>query len=126
LQCKISNIRTNKKLTMVDTETFKSMALSLPGTVDVPHFNRTAFRTKARIFATLETTRQQANLRLTLIDQSVFSAIDPAIIYPLNNKWGKQGWTCIELKKARKTILKDALSRAYKLAAPIEKQNQKQ
>ena len=105
---------------MVDTETFKLMALSFPGTVDAPHFDRIAFRTKARIFATLHTTLQQANLKLTIIDQSVFSAIGPAIIYPLNNKWGKQGWTCVELKKVRKTILKDALSKAYKLAAPAE------
>lgn len=105
---------------MVDLETFKAMALSFPGTTEAPHFNKTAFRTKARIFATIDTTLQKAFLGLTVIDQSVFSAIDPAIIYPLNNKWGKQGWTCVELKKVRKTILKDALSKAYKLAVPAE------
>ena len=105
---------------MVDTETFKAMALSFPGTTEAPHFDRTAFRTKLRIFATLHKTLQQANLKLTIIDQSVFSAIDPAIIYPVNNKWGKQGWTCVELKKVRKTILKEALLKAYNLAVPVE------
>ena len=89
---------------MVDTESFKTIALSFPGTIEAPHFEKTAFRSKRRIFATLDLTLQRAVLKLTVIDQSVFSAIDPSIIYPVNNKWGKQGWTCVELKKVRKPI----------------------
>lgn len=39
-------------------------------------------------------------------------------IRPLANKWGKQGWTIIDLKKVRKTLFKDALHTAYCEVAP--------
>jgi len=109
----------NKK--MVDIETFKTLALSFPETVEVPHFEKTSFRTNKKIFATLDTARQIACLKLTEIDQSVFCAIDSTIIYPVNNKWGKQGWTFIELKKVKKNILKEALSKAFTIVAPLKK-----
>lgn len=50
---------------------------------------------------------------LSEVDQSVFSAFDKSVIYPVPNKWGKQGATFVELEKVRKTMLKDALKRAY-------------
>jgi hypothetical protein len=34
------------------------------------------------------------------------------------NKWGKLGWTYIELQKVKKNVLKDALTRSYCLTAP--------
>ena len=46
------------------------------------------------------------------MEQSVF-AYDPTVIYPVPNAWGKQGWTYIDLKKVKKTVLKDALKAAY-------------
>ena len=50
---------------------------------------------------------------LSEIDQSVFCAFDKSIIYPVPNKWGKQGATYFELKTVRKDMLKDALTQAY-------------
>ena len=52
-------------------------------------------------------------LKLSEINQSVFSAFDKTIIYPVPNAWGKLGWIFVELKKVRKDLLKDALSCAY-------------
>ncbi len=51
---------------------------------------------------------------LTETDQSVFSAFDKTVIYPVPNKWGKRGATFVELKTVRKNMLKDALTQAYK------------
>ncbi len=98
---------------MVDIISFKNMALSFPETVELPHFEKASFRVKNKIFATLDIANQKACLKLSEIDQSVFCAIDAAVIYPVNNKWGKQGWTFVELKKVKKPLLKDALSKAY-------------
>ena len=56
---------------------------------------------------------QKACLMLSPVDQSVFTTVDPAIIYPVPNKWGRNGATYFELKKVRKNILKDALKCAY-------------
>lgn len=99
---------------MVDIDSFRQLALSFPDTNEQPHFEKTSFRVEKKIFATLDTKNSRACLALTEIDQSVFSAYDKTIIYPVPNKWGKQGWTFVELKKVPKGMLKDALKQAYK------------
>lgn len=94
---------------------FKEMALSFPGTVEAPHFERTAFKVeKKRIFATLHEPSGTANLKLSETDQSVFASYGKKIIYPVPNKWGLQGWTTFELKKMPKELMLDALDTAYK------------
>jgi predicted DNA-binding protein (MmcQ/YjbR family) len=98
---------------MVSIATFKSLALAFPEVVELPHFEKASFRINNKIFATLDTINQKASLKLNKIDQSVFSAIDADMIYPVNNKWGQQGWTIVELKNVKKNLLKDALSKAY-------------
>ncbi|MBL7871203.1 MAG: MmcQ/YjbR family DNA-binding protein [Cyclobacteriaceae bacterium] len=101
---------------MVDLKTFKKLALSLPEVVEAPHFEKASFRVKKKIFVTLDVANAKACLKLTEIDQSVFST--SAAIYPVPNKWGKQGWTFIELKKVTRNLLEDALITAYCTVAP--------
>jgi predicted DNA-binding protein (MmcQ/YjbR family) len=98
---------------MISINEFKKLALSFPGVTEQPHFEKTSFRTKKRIFATLTTEHNRACVKLSPIEQSVFCAFDKTIIYPVNNKWGKQGWTLVELKKIKKSMLKDLLNCAY-------------
>jgi hypothetical protein len=40
------------------------------------------------------------------------------MIYAIPNKWGKLGWTYVELKKVNKEIAKDILTTAYCTVAP--------
>ena len=98
---------------MVNIESFRKLALSLPDVVEQPHFEKTSFRVNKKIFATLSLENKLACVKLSEIDQSVFCAFDKSIVYPVNNKWGKQGWTYIDLKKVRKDMLADALTTAY-------------
>jgi predicted DNA-binding protein (MmcQ/YjbR family) len=98
---------------MVAIKTFKQLALSFPGTEEQPHFEKTSFRVKKKIFATHATDSHIICVKLSEIDQSVFCAFDKTIIYPVDNKWGKQGWTLVDLKKVHKTMLKDILTTAY-------------
>jgi predicted DNA-binding protein (MmcQ/YjbR family) len=98
---------------MVNVKPFKQLALSFPGVEEQPHFEKTSFRVKKKIFATHTSDSDIACVKLSEIDQSVFCAFDKTIIYPVNNKWGKQGWTLVELKKVRKDMLKDILTTAY-------------
>jgi len=79
----------------------------------MPHFERTSFRVNKKIFATLDVKSGIACLMLTEVDQSVFSSYDKSIIYPVPNKWGKQGATFVVLKKVPKAMLKDAMTQAY-------------
>jgi predicted DNA-binding protein (MmcQ/YjbR family) len=103
---------------MVDITTFREIALSFDEAMEEPHFEKTSFRIKKKIFATLDLDNNKAVLKLSEIDQSVFSAFDNSIIYPVSGTWGKQGWTVVELKKVRKDMLLDALTRAYCNVAP--------
>lgn len=98
---------------MVTIEAFRQMALSFQGSVELPHFERASFRVNKKIFATLLEKNYLAMVKLSLVDQSVFCAFDKAVIYPVPGGWGKTGATYIDLKKIKKTMLKDALTCAY-------------
>jgi predicted DNA-binding protein (MmcQ/YjbR family) len=98
---------------MISIATFRKLALSFPETTELPHFEKTSFRIGKKIFATLSEKDKLACLKFSEIDQSVFSAFDKTIIYPVPNKWGKQGWTYISLDKIKKEMLTDALTTAY-------------
>lgn len=103
---------------MVNIDTFRKIALSFPETTEEPHFEKTSFRVKRKIFATYDHINIRACIKLSEIDQDVFSAADKSIIFPLGNKWGKQGWTLIEMAKVHKDLFVDALTTAYCEVAP--------
>ncbi len=114
---------------MVSIDTFRKLALSFPEATEEPHFEKTSFRVKKKIFATYNAVEKRACIKLSEIDQNVFSSIDSTIIYPVDNKWGKQGWTLIEMKKVKKSLFVDALTTAYCEVAPkklAEKVNSKE
>jgi predicted DNA-binding protein (MmcQ/YjbR family) len=108
---------------MVSFETFKQIALSFPNAHEQAHFEKPSFRVGKKIFATYDARENQICLKLNEIDQSVFSAFDPATIFPVPNKWGKQGWTLFKLAQMREDLLTDALSTAYKNVAPKSSKN---
>jgi len=58
---------------MVKAEDARAMALSLPGTGEQPHFNRTAFTVKKKIFATLSFEDKTLNLKFTPAEQFIFA-----------------------------------------------------
>ncbi|ANE52318.1 MmcQ/YjbR family DNA-binding protein [Flavisolibacter tropicus] len=103
---------------MISFDTYRTIALSFPEVTEDPHFEKTSFRVKKKIFATYDNQNKRACIKLSEIDQNVFSAADKTIIYPVNNKWGKQGWTLIEMNKVNKDLFSDALTCAYCEVAP--------
>jgi predicted DNA-binding protein (MmcQ/YjbR family) len=103
---------------MVSFNTFQEIALSFPESTEEPHFEKTSFRVKKKIFATYNSKENQACIKLSEIDQNVFSSMSKLSIYPVDNKWGKQGWTFIELNKVDNDLFLDALTSAYCQVAP--------
>ena len=103
---------------MVSIDTFRKLALSFPEATEEPHFENTSFRIKKKIFATYDDIKKRACIKLSEIDQDVFSSFDKTIIFPVDNKWGKQGWTLIEMSKVHKELFLDALTTAYCEVAP--------
>lgn len=98
---------------MVLIDTFRKLAMSFPDATEEPHFEKTSFRINKKIFATFDEKNNRAVLKLNEIDQSVFCSSSEMIFYPVPNKWGKQGWTIVELSKVRPEMFEDALIRSY-------------
>lgn len=109
---------------MVTIATARKFALSLPGTEEYDHVGRPAFRANGRTFATLWLPEQRMMVKLSPIDQDVFCAFNPAIIYPVPNKGGLQGCTLFELKDMREDMLLDAITLGWQ-AVMDKKPNKK-
>jgi hypothetical protein len=103
---------------MVSVSEAITWALALPEVIQLPHFEKTSFRVRKKIFATLDIVNQRVVVKLSDVDQSVFCTYDPSVIYPVPGAWGKHGATIMELKKVRKAMFKDALETAYCTVAP--------
>lgn len=102
----------------MNQEQLRTLALSFPETTEEPHFEKTSFRVKKKIFATYDEKNDKATIKLSAIDQDVFSSAPGGAIYPVPNKWGKQGWTQIEMSKVNNNLFTDALTTAYCEVAP--------
>jgi len=100
---------------MVSVEEARQMALSLPAAGEQPHFDRTAFTVRKKIFATWSAESRTMNLRLTPQEQFIICPSGSDVVYPVPGTWGKQGWTTIQLSKASKKMVQQALKKAYEL-----------
>lgn len=98
---------------MVTSSEFRQLALSFSQAEELPHFEKASFRIKKKIFASLSEKENRACLKLSEMQQSLFCTFDLNVIYPVPNKWGKQGWTFVNLDKVEKETLYDALHMAY-------------
>jgi predicted DNA-binding protein (MmcQ/YjbR family) len=105
---------------MVSLKTARTLALSFEGAEEQPHFEKPSFRVKKKIFMTLDEPKNIACIKLPEIEQDIFCTIDANMIYPVPNKWGKQGWTLINLKLMKKELFVEALTASYVHVATIE------
>jgi YjbR len=91
---------------------FRRIALSLEGTTEAPHFERTAFKVR-RIYATLAPDGRTANLMLTPDEQALKCEVAPDAFSRIPNAWGERGATTTKLTA---TELRDALETAWRHA----------
>jgi len=97
---------------MVDAALFRKLALALDGAVEYPHFDRRAF--KARVtFATLAPDEKTANFKFAPDEQALKCAVAPDAFAPLDNAWGRRGWTKAILAALSEEELRAALEMAY-------------
>ena len=97
--------------------TFEKIASSFPEVTIGPHFEKISFRVKNKIFATYDDTNGLATVKLSPMDQERFALSNPTI-YPVDNKWGKQGWTFMEVDRVNEKVLQEVLATAYCQVAP--------
>ncbi len=101
---------------MADATDFRRIALSFDGAAEYPHFDRRAF--KARVtFATLAPDGLTANIKFAPDEQALKCAVAPDAFAPLDNAWGRQGWTRAKLAALSEPELRAALEMAWRHGA---------
>jgi hypothetical protein len=98
---------------MATAEDFRSVALSLEGTVEAPHFDRRAFKAR-RIYATLAPDGLTANIRFSTDEQEFRCMLQPEAYRKIANKWGAAGWTTMILSALTLADLSSALASAWR------------
>ena len=100
---------------MATAKDFRRIALSLPGTTEAPHFDRTAFKV-ARIYATLAADGRTANLMLSPDEQALKCEVAPEAFARIPNAWGARGATTANLSALKVAELRSALELAWQRA----------
>lgn len=106
---------------MVSLTAARKAAMAYDGVEEMPHFEKTSFRIRKKIFLTLDEKNKRACIRLSPEDQDIFSHSDNTIIYPVPNKWGLQGWTFVDLPKVKKEMFDAALDASFHLVSAGKK-----
>jgi len=102
----------------------RRLALSLEGTVEAPHVDRTAFKV-ARIYATLPPDGQSANLMLSLDEQEFRCQRSPSAYAPVAGGWGRMGYTTLTLSALDEDELREVLTIAWRMAQPKPRRSPK-
>ena len=100
----------------------RKLALSLDAASEAPHFDRAAFRTPRKIFATLAKSGANINLMFDPNLQEFYCEQAPEAFAPVPGGWGRMGATRCDLKAVDSATLLSALKAAHALAAPKLKQ----
>jgi len=103
---------------MVNIKTFTELALGFDEAVEQPHFHKSSFRVRKKIFATLDSEGNTVVVKLSDHEQSTFIDLAKSAIAPVKGAWGKQGWREIDLKSVPKDVLRYALKTSYCRVAP--------
>jgi len=91
----------------------QELALSLENASSYPHFDRIAFRTPRRTFATLAMSGGDLNFKLEPAEQQHFCERAPHAIAPVAGGWGRMGWTSCDLRAIDAATFKAALLAAH-------------
>jgi hypothetical protein len=95
----------------------RKLLLGFAEASEAPHFDRAAFRTPRRTFATLAGDGRDVNFLFDPVDQDAFCEMAPAALAPVPGGWGRMGWTRCDLKKVDQTTFLAAAEAAHAWAS---------
>lgn len=108
---------------MISAARLRAAALALPHAVERPHFDWVSFRVDApkdKILGTLPPHHEFSNIFLAPEEQRMLCEAEPAIFFPVPNKWGEKGATSIRLKACDAVTLRSTLAMSWRHAAPAK------
>ena len=100
----------------VNAEAVRRLALALPEATEEPHFERTSFRVKGKIFATVAPDGGSMNVFVDDEQREIMCRVDPKAYETL--MWGKSGYLCVHLNKAKQRDVETLLRSAWERKAP--------
>jgi hypothetical protein len=104
---------------MTTSADLRRLALSLEGTTEAPHFERTAFKAR-RIYVTLAPDGETANFMFAPEQQEFKCMMAPDAFAPVPNAWGQRGATTAILSRLTFAELEDALRAEWATAEPAK------
>ena len=97
---------------------FRKLALGFPEAVEASHMDHPDFRVRGKIFATLGPGEKWGMLKLNPDQQASVIEADPNGFEPVSGGWGRGGATRVLLAKAKKSIVREAMTAAWRNTAP--------
>ncbi|MEM1089007.1 MAG: MmcQ/YjbR family DNA-binding protein [Pseudomonadota bacterium] len=99
-----------------NAERVRRLALSLPAAEERPHFDRSSFRVKNKIFATVGHPPGRCVVKLSTADREALLATHPDRFHDVG--WAAQGWLGVSLEGLSDERLSDLLRTAWRQVAP--------
>jgi hypothetical protein len=95
-------------------EAFRALALTRPEAVESAHLGTIDFRVGGKIFATLGGAAGRPVVKLTPEEQDLLTAAAPTVFSPADGRWGRFGWTHLNLSELDEATAEDALTRSWR------------
>ena len=99
----------------------RELLLRFDNVSEAPHFDRVAFRTPRRIFATLAGDGRDVNFMFDALAQETFCEMAPDVLAPVPGGWGRMGATRCDLKKVSEPLFIAASEAAHARASEPRK-----
>ena len=100
---------------MISPDDVRTLALLLPESEEQAHWGKPSFRTRQRIFATMQPDEHTAVLKLPLHDQDALVTLQPDV-FALGG-WSHQGWTRVDLRRVDSAEFRSLLILAWRTIA---------
>jgi len=100
-------------------DTARRFALSLPDTTEEPHFEKSSFRVKGKVFATVPEGGKLLHVAVEPDEGALLVDEQPEVFEAI--RWGKQDrtdWIRVHLAKADRAIVQELLEEAWRRKAP--------
>jgi hypothetical protein len=100
-------------------DTARRFALSLPETTEEPHFDKSSFRVKGKIFATVPQGGKVLHVNVEPDEGHALVEVQPEVFEAI--LWGKQDrtdWIRVHLAKADRAVVQELLEEAWRRKAP--------
>lgn len=92
------------------------LALALPEATEAPHFDRTSFRVRNKIFATVDPDGSGMNIFVDDEQREIMVKVDSKAYE--TRMWGKSGYLHVHLAKAKARDVEALLHSAWQRKAP--------